>query len=110
MTGQSSEPDLVITTEDADIWVEAKFGSTNDTHPRDPAGAQARYSAGGTGWYAQVVNSGATFERIAVEKRRYELLRFWLLGSWAAEQRGKRFELVNLVREGMEEDVAGFPA
>lgn len=36
--------------------------------------------------------------------RRYELLRLWLLGTWAAAKHGKRFELVNLVRQGSEED------
>lgn len=106
LEGRGSEPDLVITTDVAHIWVEAKLGSGNDTTPSDIDGAKRRYTCGGGGWYASVVNS--PFETVAVELRRYELLRLWLLGSWAAARRGKRFALLNLVREGFEEDVPSF--
>ena len=105
---KGSEPDLIITTGDTDIWVEAKFGWTNKTHPSDANGARDRYTSGGDGWYVKAVKS--EFTSVAVERQRYELLRLWLLGSWAAEQRGKRFELVNLVREGCEEDAPAFVA
>lgn len=106
LEGRGSEPDLVITTDDAHVWVEAKLGSSNDTTPSDVDGARRRYTSGGDGWYSSVVNS--PFATVAVEQRRYELLRLWLLGSWAAAQHGKRFVLLNLVREGLEEDVPSF--
>lgn len=106
LEGRGSEPDLVITTDDAYVWVEAKLGSSNDTTPSDADGAKSRYTSGGGGWYSSVVNT--PFETVAVERRRYELLRLWLLGSWSAAQHGKRFVLVNLVREGFAEDVPSF--
>ncbi len=106
LEGRGSEPDLVVTTDDTHIWVEAKLGSTNDTKPSDVKGAKSRYTGGGGGWYSSVVSS--PFDAVAVEMRRYELLRLWLLGSWSAAQNGKRFVLLNLVRDGFETDVPGF--
>jgi hypothetical protein len=103
---RGSEPDLVISTDEAHIWVEAKFGSSNNTSPTDEDGAQRRYQGTGNGWYDKVVHSA--FTDVAVRHQRYELLRLWLLGSWAAAQHGKRFELVNLVRHGLETDVPSF--
>jgi len=108
LEGRGSEPDLIITTDDAHIWVEAKLGSTNSTTPSDPVGARERYVAGGGAWFARTV--AADFDVVAIDRRRYELLRLWLLGSWAAEQEGRRFVLVNLVRDGLEEDVPSFAA
>lgn len=108
VAGRGSEPDLVITTDDAHVWVEAKLASSNSTQPSDAGGALIRYTTGAAGWCASVVTS--PFDLVAVEQRRYELLRLWLLGSWAAARLGKRFVLVNLVREGFEEDVPGFAA
>lgn len=105
LEGRGSEPDLVVTTDDAHIWVEAKLGSTNDTKPSDVEGARRRYTGGGEGWYSSVVSS--PFDAVAVEQRRYELLRLWLLGSWSAAEHGKRFVLVNRVRDGFETDVPG---
>ena len=106
LPGRGSEPDLVITTESAHIWLEAKFGSSNDTTPSDVTAAKARYTEGGGHWYASVVTS--PFSTVAVEARRYELLRLWLLGTWAAKQCQKQFLLLNLVREGLEEEVPQF--
>lgn len=106
LPGRGSEPDLVISTADSDIWVEAKLGSSNDTTPSEPVASALRYSGGAQGWYESVVI--APFAAIAVEARRYELLRLWLLGSWVASQRGKRFVLLSLVREGSEEQVDAF--
>jgi hypothetical protein len=42
---------------------------------------------------------------VAVEQKFYELMRFWLLGTWAAKKLGKHFALVNLVRESEERRV-----
>lgn len=106
LEGRGSEPDLVIVTDEAHVWVEAKLASSNATKPSDIEGACRRYTRGGGGWYQTVVSS--PFELVAVKQRRYELLRLWLLGSWAAARHCKKFVLVNLVREGFEEDVTGF--
>ena len=110
LEGRGSEPDLVISTPAAYIWIEAKFGSSNRSSPSDRDGAGGRYTA--NGWYAETVSS--PFDTIAFPKpdgrARYELLRHWLLGSWAADQNRRRFVLVNLVRKGREEDVPAFAA
>lgn len=103
---KESEPDLIITTRDAFVWVEAKLGSPNNTRPSEVDGARSRYTSGGSRWYESVVRSD--FDTVAVTLRRYELLRLWLLGTWAAAQYGKRFQLVNLVRQGYEKDGPAF--
>jgi len=38
------------------------------------------------------------FNAIALKDKKYELVRFWLLGTWLAEQEGLEFRLVNLTR------------
>ena len=58
---------------------------------------------GGKGWFAQVFRSG--FETVAVAERKYELLRFWLLGSWLADSLGLDFYLVNLVLSERENEI-----
>ena len=94
-----SEPDLILLTDDELIFVEAKFGSGNKT-PAKLADAEARikkpkrYLIGGNEWYAKVIEN--SFEMV-MRDQKYELLRFWLLGSWMADRLGKRFVLANLV-------------
>lgn len=56
------------------------------------------------------MSANSSFPAVAVDLQRHELLRLWLLGSWAAAKRGNRFELVNLVRSGFEENVPSFAA
>jgi hypothetical protein len=106
LPSRGSEPDLVIETKEADIWIEAKLGSSNDTQPSDEVGARKRYSEGANGWFSEVCRHD--FDSIAVSAKRYELLRLWLLGSHAAHLRSKRFVLVNLVCDGREKDVEQF--
>lgn len=108
LPSRCSEPDLVIETKEADIWIEAKVGSSNNTEPSDEVGARNRYSEGADGWLAKVCFQD--FDSIAVTAKRYELLRLWLLGSHAAHLRSKRFVLVNLVCEGREKDVEAYAA
>ncbi|GAH19011.1 unnamed protein product, partial [marine sediment metagenome] len=42
---------------------------------------------------------------IAIDQKKYELLRFWLLGSWIANQRDLDFYLVNLTLDQRETDI-----
>ena len=56
------------------------------------------------------MSANSSFPAVAVDLQRHELLRLWLLGSWAAAQRGNRFALVNLVRSGFEGNVPSFAA
>lgn len=45
------------------------------------------------------------FETVAINDGKYELLRFWLLGSWMAKQQGLKFVLINLVSSEKEKDI-----
>lgn len=91
---KGTEPDAIVVAESTLFFVEAKFTSGNRTQPSE-AGRAARYVEGGQGWYAQVMR--APFGEVAVGAHFYELVRMWLLGTWAARQRGLDFCLVNLV-------------
>ncbi|GAB6283461.1 MAG: hypothetical protein STSR0008_22290 [Ignavibacterium sp.] len=45
------------------------------------------------------------YRYIAIEQEKYELLIFWLLGSWMAHEIGLRFSLVSLVLEHRELEI-----
>ena len=91
---RGSEPDLIVITDEILFFIEAKLTSTNvTTAPK--SGAQKDYLTGAGGWFARVFD--ADWQTIAVTGRRYELLRFWLLGTWLAAQLGVKFCLVSLV-------------
>jgi hypothetical protein len=102
-----SEPDLAFVTDDHLIFVEAKFGSGNATsgnvrqverRVRTPKA----YIVGADGWYSDVfVSDYATI----VRDQKYELMRFWLLGSWIAKRIERKFLLVNLVRKEAEKQI-----
>lgn len=42
---------------------------------------------------------------MAIAEEKYELTRFWLLGTWIAKELGLDFWLVNLVLKGEEEGI-----
>lgn len=100
--GKGTEPDVIVVAESTLFFIEAKFTSDNRTQPSE-GGRAARYVEGGQGWYAQVMR--APFAEVAVEAHFYELVRMWLLGTWAARQRGLDFCLVNLVGAAREPGV-----
>jgi hypothetical protein len=106
VTSRGSEPDMIIETDEVDVWVEAKFGSGNDTVPSDEKGAEERYTKGADGWFGMVCRKD--FKTLAILERRYELLRLWLLGSHAAHVRARGFVLINLVRDGQALDIEDF--
>lgn len=94
-----SEPDVIIDDEKVLMFVESKLSAGNRTKPRDPQNPK-RYVTGGESWFSKAFSAEATFAEIAVEQRLYELMRLWLLGSWIAARDGRKFLLVNVVREG----------
>jgi len=104
---RGSEPDIIIDTDKAIFFIEAKLTAGNNT-PSDEKqiGEKIRnpkkYKTGGNDWFGNVF--GTSYEEI-VRKQKYELLRFWLLGTWMAAQTLKTFCLINLVREEAEEDI-----
>lgn len=95
--GRGSEPDVILDTPEALVFVEAKVGSGNVSKPSSGT-SESGYVAGCGGWYRRVFNDDATFQEVAVEQRKYELLRLWLIGTCLAHAAGKRFVLLNLVR------------
>jgi hypothetical protein len=99
---RSSEPDLIVTSNEALFLIEPKFTSGNKTKPSQIQDTK-QYLTGGNGWYQQVFCS--PYAQVAVQEKRYELMRLWLLGSWMAAQSDFAFYLINLVREGQEEAI-----
>jgi hypothetical protein len=87
--------------------IEAKLNASNNTVPssKDPAVKQ-KYENGCQGWYNQVFQS--QFDQIAVVDKKYELLRFWLLGSKMADRLHANFHLVNLARQEKETTIESF--
>ena len=91
---RGSEPDLIVRTPNALFFIETKLTASNNTRPSNPM-VQEKYLSGGNQWFKQVFT--ADFETIAIIARKYELLRFWLIGSWLAQELGVDFYLLNLV-------------
>ena len=99
---RSSEPDIIVVSDGALVFIEAKLKAGNETTPSNPE-KRKRYESGGSGWFNQVFSS--SYEEVAIESKKYELMRFWLLGTWIAEQLGLDFYLVNLVLDGRENEI-----
>jgi len=104
-----TEPDLILLTDQTLIFVEAKLTASNKV-PGGKKGIEQtlakrkRYVTGGGEWFNQAFASGVSFEQL-VRDQKYELMRNWVLGSWIAKNLGRSFILVNLVREGAEQDI-----
>ncbi len=98
---KGSEPDLIVKSNNTLFLIEAKLNASNNTVPisKNPAVKQ-KYENGCQGWYRKVFQS--KFDQIAVTERKYELLRFWLLGSKIADRLLTDFYLVNLVPQEKE--------
>jgi len=101
---KGSEPDIIMKSDSALFFVEAKLTASNNTvfESRNPK-VQKKYEIGGDGWYKRVFRSN--FGTIAISEKKYELLRFWLIGSWIAERLQSDFCLVNLVLSEREKDI-----
>ncbi len=101
--GRDSEPDVILRNPTSLVFVEAKLTATNRTDPSNPS-VTKDYLTGGQNWFRTVFSS--SYEEVALRDRLYELMRFWLLGSWIADREGLAFRLVNLVRDGQETDIS----
>jgi len=87
------------------VFVEAKFCAPSCTTPSvKPRREDERpFSYGGHPHFSRAFKG--SYHQIAVESRMYQLMRLWLLGSWAAKTNGAAFHLVNLVRWRKEADI-----
>ena len=99
---RSSEPDIIITTDDTLLFIEAKLTAGNETVPSDMSNSK-KYETGGDNLFSKVFKSD--YKTVAIVEKKYELLRFWLLGSWIAEQQNWDFYLVNLVLSDREKEI-----
>ncbi len=99
---KSSEPDIIIMTDKALFFIEAKLTASNKTEPSDKSNSK-KYETGGDNWFSKVFKS--SYKKVAIDEEKYELLRFWLLGTWMAEHQGLDFYLVNLVLSERETDI-----
>lgn len=101
---KGSEPDIIIKSDKTLFVIEAKFNADNNTvlGSKDPL-VKEKYVKGGFGLYQNVFKSD--FEALAVNYKKYELLRFWLLGSWMAQHQDLNFILINLVPSEREKDI-----
>jgi hypothetical protein len=99
---RSSEPDIIIKTDNALLFIEAKLTAGNETRPSDMSNSN-KYETGGDNWFSKVFKSN--YKTVAIVKKKYELLRFWLLGTWMANQRDLEFYLVNVVLSEREKEI-----
>ena len=99
---RSSEPDLIVVSEKGLFFIESKLTANNNTTPSD-RNNRKKYLIGGDEWWKRVFIGD--YETIAIEAKKYELFRFWLLGSWLAKEMGRDFYLINVVLSGRETDI-----
>jgi len=99
---RSSEPDIIVKTHNALFFIEAKLIAGNETVPSDMSNAK-KYETGGDNWFSEVF--GSDYKTVAIVEKKYELLRFWLLGTWIAKQQNLDFYLINLVLSKREADI-----
>ena len=99
---RSSEPDLIAVTDKALFFIEAKLTATNNTVPSD-LNNRKKYLTGGNEWHKQVFRSD--FDTVAIQAKKYELFRFWLLGSWLAKEMDRNFYLLNIVLSDRDKDI-----
>ena len=103
-----SEPDIILLADKHVVFVEAKFGSTNRTSGSQESikkriANPKKYQTCGNFWYNRVFESKYCE---VIEDQKYELMRFWLLGSWIANKSERSFVLANLVRQPCETEIA----
>lgn len=99
---RGSEPDIIIRTNKVLYFVEAKLTTKNET---TPSGLKKRkkYETGGNNLFQRIFKSD--YETVAEKDKRYELMRFWLLGNWMAKQLEVDFEFYSLVMQSRELEI-----
>ena len=99
---RGSEPDIIIRTNKVLYFIEAKLTAKNETTPSNPKNRK-KYETGGDRLFQQIFKSD--YETVAEKEKRYELMRFWLLGSWMAKQLKVDFEFYSLVMQSRELEI-----
>ncbi len=101
-TNRGSEPDLIVLAKNALLFIEAKVTAPNNTVPSDKNNLK-KYQTGADKWFSKVLRS--SYHTIAIEQKKYELMRLWLLGSWIAKQHNLDFHLINLTLAQREKSI-----
>jgi hypothetical protein len=99
---RGSEPDIIIRTDKVLYFLEAKLTAKNETKPSDLQNRK-KYETGGNNQFQQIFKSD--YETVAIKEKRYELMRFWLLGSWMAKQLEIDFEFYSLVMQSRDQKI-----
>lgn len=94
LPSKGSEPDIIILGKSTLLFVEVKLTASNNTMPSTMK-VKSKYLTGGQRWWGYVFQSD--FDTVTVLNKKYELARFWLLGTWIAHRMGLQFVLVTLV-------------
>lgn len=109
---KGSEPDIIILTDKTLFFIEAKLFSSNRTsgstqyelkrHIKN----QKKYVTGGDNHFDSLFKSDYKskiniYESI-INDQKYELMRFWILGTWIAKELKLKFQLINLVLDNRE--------
>ncbi len=100
---RSSEPDLIVKSDDALFFIEVKLTALNKidfnkNHTAEDKAERVRRYSKGDYFLKQSV------EHI-IDAGYYQLMRFWLIGSWIANNENLDFYLLNLVRKDEEKDI-----
>ncbi len=99
---KGSELNIIILGDKNLIIIEVKFGADNKTIPSNLY-VEDKYVSGGKSWWEKVFRSD--FKTVAIKNKKYELSRFWLLGSWIANQLKVDFYLINLTLSNQNKDI-----
>ena len=100
---KGSEPDLIVFTDRILFFIEAKMMAKNITVPSH-LNYPKKYVTGGDKWWDKAFIPGTDYVQIAEHDKKYELMRFWLLGTWMAKQLNVDFRLINLLRDADEDE------
>ena len=99
---RGSEPDIIILSDKILYFIEAKLSAKNETKPSD-SNNRKKYETGGDRIFQKIFKSD--FDTVAIKDERYELMRYWILGNWIANQIGLDFEFYGLVLQSNEPDL-----
>ena len=100
---RSSEPDLVVKSDDVLFFIEAKLTAPNKidfnkNHTAEDKAERVRRYSKGDHFLKQPVEN-------IMDAGYYQLMRFWLIGAWIAKNENLNFYLLNLVRKSEEKDI-----
>jgi hypothetical protein len=100
---RSSEPDLVVKSDDVLFFIEAKLTAPNKidfnkNHTAEDKAERVRRYSKGDYFLKQPVEN-------VMDAGYYQLMRFWLIGAWIADNENLNFCLLNLVRKNEEKNI-----